>query len=133
MKDVKAVITMSKPIAAVFDFAINPENTPKWIDIIVTEQTNEWPVKLGSIYRNQRTNGEWSEYEVVAFEPNKTFVLQQKQDNFYVGYAFKHAEDGATELEYRIWSEKKELPASLTEDALANLLVKFKRIIEEAS
>lgn len=134
MKNVKAVVTINKPVAAVFDFAINPENTPKWVDTIAAEQTNEWPVKLGSIYHNQRQNGAWSEYEVVAFEPNKTFVLQQKQDGFYVGYDFRPAEGGvATELEYHIWSKEKELPTSLTEDVLNSLVGKFKQVVEEVT
>lgn len=130
MKVLKRTITINKPVAIAFDFAINPENTPKWVDSIVAEQTNEWPVKIGTMYRNQRTNAEWSEYEVVAFQPNKTFVLQQKQDDFYVGYTFKPTEDDATELEYSIWSEKKELPVLLTESVLSSLLGKFKQVVE---
>ena len=132
MKDLKLTITINKPVEEVFAFTINPENTPKWIDSIVTEQTNEWPVKLGTIYRNQRKNGEWSDYEITAFDPNKTFVMSQKNDSFHVGYTFTPTDNGAaTQLTYRVWKDESELPGSLTVDVLQDILDKLKRLVED--
>jgi uncharacterized protein YndB with AHSA1/START domain len=131
MKDCKLTVTISKPVEEVFAFTIDPKNTPKWVASIVAEQTNEWPVKLGTIYRNQRQNGEWSDYEITEFETNKAFVMRQKNDSFHVGYAFTPASDGAaTMLEYRVWTDKGELPDSLTTDALNDILEKLKQAVE---
>lgn len=131
MKDLKLTIEINKPVEELFAFTINPENTPKYVESIVTEETNEWPVKLGTIYRNQRKNGEWSEYEMTAFEPNKMFVLSQKNDGFHVGYTFTPANnDTATKLEYRIWKNEGKLPESLTKDVLQGILDKLKQVVE---
>ena len=68
MKDIKLTITIDKPVEEVFVFTLNPENIPKYVDSIVTEQTNEWPVKLGTIYRNQRC---WGGRIVVLKRPER--------------------------------------------------------------
>lgn len=108
-----------------------PKTHQKWVEPIVTEQTNEWPVKLGTIYRNQRKNGEWSDYEMTAFESNKMFVMSQTNNGFCVGYTFTPVNSGtATRLEYRVWKDEGELPDSLTVDVLQGILDKLKEVLE---
>jgi len=134
MKDCKLAITINKPVKEVFAFTINPDNTPKWVASITAEQTNEWPVKLGTIYRNQRKNGEWSEYEITEFELNKAFVMRQKNDSFHVGYIFTSVDnDTATMLDYRVWVDEGELPGSLMADVLQDILEKLKQVVEDES
>ena len=53
MKEMKLTVQINRPIAEVFAFAVDPQNTPKWVESIVVEKTNEWPVIVGSIYRSQ--------------------------------------------------------------------------------
>lgn len=131
MKDLKLTTIINKPVDEVFTFTLNPSNTPKWVDSIVTEQSNEWPVKLGTVYRNQRKNGEWPEYAMTAFELNKMFVLSQKNDDFNVGYSFKPLSGGvATKLEYRVWKDDGDLQESLTIEVLNSILKKLKEIVE---
>ena len=64
MKNNRLVVKINKPSSEVFAFYIDPENTPLWVDSIIAEQTNEWPIKIGTVYRNQNKFGEWSEYTV---------------------------------------------------------------------
>jgi len=125
MKNLTLTIKINKPVKDVFDFTINPENTPKWIDFIITEQTNEWPPKVGTIYRNQNAAGEWRELEMTAFEPNKEFIMSSK-DGFHVRYMVIPVDENITELEYSERVDSGELKNSLTMEALE----KLKQIIE---
>ena len=105
MKDNRMTIVIDKPIQEVFDFSLNPENTPKWIPDIAVEETSEWPVKVGTIYRNKRARGAWNTYELVEIVPGSTFTLKSKDTDFSVRYTFKELPDHKTEFEYYEWVE----------------------------
>ncbi len=126
MKDLRLTITINKPIEEVFEFTTNPKNTPKWIDSIVEEQTNEWPVKLGTVYKNRGDSGEWSDYDIVAIEQDRTFTLRKKSDGYNVRYTFTPSDTGGTELEYYEWKVEGELDGPFT----IEVLEKLKQIIE---
>jgi len=114
-------IAINKPVALVFRFTTNPNNTPRWIDSIVSEETNEWPVRLGSVYKNQNRAGQWTEYLVAEFEENEHFTFAQKGGPYHVRYTFRPINEGATELEYFEWVEQGELEEPFTQDILENL------------
>lgn len=126
MKDNKLSILIKKPIQAVFEFAINPKNTSSWVDTIMEEQTNEWPIKVGTIYRNMDKSGIWSEYNVVELVENELFTLASTSSDYQVRYSFAVVEYDKTELEYHEWTNQSQLEAPLSQV----LLDKLKTILE---
>lgn len=126
MKDVKLTVTINRASHEVFDFSLNPKNTPKWIDGIVKEQTNESPTKLGTVYKNQGNDGSWNEYEITAYEPSIMFVMSKKDGNYHVKYTLKPLGDNQCELEYYEWVDSGDLDEPFTQD----ILQKLKDVIE---
>lgn len=127
MKENKLAIRINKPASEVFEFVTNPANTPKWIDFITKEQANESPPKLGTIYKNQNKAGEWSDYEVTAFEQNKMFVMSRRNNGYHVKYTIMELGDGITDLEYYEWMASGELGEPFTMSPLQ----KLKTILEK--
>lgn len=126
MKQNKISIKINRPIKEVFEFTINPQNTSKWIDGIVKEETNEWPVKIGTIYRNKGSDDVWNEYELVELKPEKLFTLKQKNSDYSVQYTYKPLSGNLTELTYYEWMREGELENPFTQDTL----IKLKNILE---
>ncbi len=124
MTTTEAHVIINRPVEAVFAFCIDPSNTPKWVDSVAVEQTNEWPVKVGTVYRSQNQAGEWFQLELTDYRPTQAFTLS-KQDGGQVRYVFSAPSPGTTQLDYT-WTSDTEL----SEEFLNALLGKLKTVIE---
>lgn len=127
MKETRLKIIINKPVSEVFEFTTNPKNTHLWVPGIAKEITNEWPVKVGSIYKNTSDNVNWSEYVVSKFDQGKIFVFDKVGSTYHVQYTFTPLSDNQTELEYYEWMDEGELDGPFTMD----ILEKLKQIIEQ--
>lgn len=66
MKSNKIEIIIQSPVSEVFEYTVNPENTPLWIEEVSRETINTNILKIGTIYSN-----EYGEMEVTQLENNK--------------------------------------------------------------
>ncbi|HVX58372.1 MAG TPA: SRPBCC family protein [Candidatus Saccharimonadales bacterium] len=126
MKSKKLSIQINRPVAEVFEFVTDPANTPKWIDFITQERTNEWPPKLGTVYQNQDTSGQWRELVMTKFEQGKMFVMSSKESGYHVKYTLNPIDDNSTEMIYEEYVEQGELEDPFT----IEILQKLKAVIE---
>ena len=110
MKENKISVLINAPVSFVYDFTINRKNTHEWIKSIQKEETNEWPVKIGSIYRNTSDGKNWDEYGLTDLEENKLFKLEKKNSSYVVEYHYKEISPSVTELTYFEYEENLQNP-----------------------
>ena len=127
MKELKLKVIINRSSKEVFDFVLNPNNTPIWIDSIVHEETDKWPVKVGGTYRNQNKEKTWSSYKVIAFQKDKMFEFLKDDNNYHVRYTLTDKSNSSCELEYYEWVKKGDLDDPFTID----ILYKLKNILEK--
>lgn len=121
MKENTLTVQVDCSARELFDFTLNPSNTPKWVDDIVVEETNETPPRLGTIYRNQNPQGEWREFQLTTFEDGERFVLSQQNSAYRVEYTFKPLGNDRCELVYHEWVNEGELQNPVTQSFLDEL------------
>jgi hypothetical protein len=127
MKKLRLKVVINKPVSEVFQFTTNPKNTPLWVGSVIEEQTNEWPVKVSSVYKNTSDGVNWSEYIVSKFEKDKIFVFDKIDSSYHVQYTFVPLTDSQTELGYYEWVDEGNLENPFTME----ILEKLKQIIEQ--
>lgn len=126
MKENKLTIFINKPIQEVFKYSLESNNVPKWITSIKEEVPLERPVKLGTKLKNIGIDANtWNEYEIINFQPPKTFTLKRLNGDYFVKYTCIEKDSG-TEFEYFEWAEN-ELDGLMEISALK----KLKKLIEE--
>lgn len=124
MQENRISIKIDKPVSEVFDFTTNPLNTSKWIDSIEVEETNEWPPKIGTVYRNKnKITGKWSIYRVAFIVPDRGFELVSKNGNYHVLYRYVRYKGGLTHMAYEEWVDVGELEDPFTQSVLDKLKV----------
>lgn len=127
MKNCKLVININKSVKEIFNFVLDPKNTPFWVESIIQEVVNETPTQVGTIYKNVNKEGVWSEYLVTQYEKDKLFEFVAADKNYHVRYTFTPLTDSSCKLEYFEWVAIGELEAPFT----IQILKKLKEIIEK--
>ena len=117
----KLTIRINRPVHEVFTFAITPPNSTRWINSIVKEETNEWPISIGTIYKLQDKNGGFSEVVVTAIRENKFVEWVSKDQVYHCRYTFNSIDKNTSELEYHEWVDEGELEEPFTLDVLEKL------------
>jgi len=126
MKDLKLTVRINKPIAEVFEFTTNPNNTAKWIDSVEGERADTFPPKIGTKYENWDSSGKVNQYVVTKYEPSKVFQLDATHQEYKVRYIYTLISESETELEYYEWSESGQLHAPFMQE----ILDKLKEVME---
>jgi len=120
-------IVINKAAAVIYDFALNPNNTPTWISSIYEEHSSVFPPEIGTEYWNRSSaDSNWDYYQVKELEKNKNFLLVDRENNYHVRYTFVEIQPGQTELTYDEWTENGELPNPFTMEPLE----KLKEVVE---
>lgn len=126
MKENKLIIKINKSIQEVFLFTITPPNSTFWIPLVISEETNEWPVRKGTIYKLKDKNGEYFEAIVTNFIENKLIEWVSKDNNYHCRYSYKLINSQITQLEYYEWVDRGEIDKPFTNETLN----KLKNILE---
>jgi hypothetical protein len=121
------MISINKPLREVFMFTITPPNSKYWIPDIVKEETNELPIKTGTIYKLQNKTGESFEVTVANFEQDKVVEWISTDHNFHCRYRYIPIDENNCKLEYYEWVDKGELD----EPFMLEALKKLKEVIED--
>jgi len=127
MTENKLTIRIDKPTSAVFDFTVEPDNTPLWIDSIVSEKVSERPMKVGTIYKNTDKEGDTNTYEVTKFSEGQMFELKSVPPGYTVRYTYTPISLTETEMEYFEWVDEGDLGNPFTMEPLE----KLKEILEK--
>ena len=121
MKDNKLIIQVNKPAREVYLFTITPPNSILWIDDVIGEETNEWPVKEGTVYTLQTKEGAFSEVTVTDIKSDEYVEWISKDRNYHCRYTFKSINENITELEYYEWVGDGEIKEPFTLETLQKL------------
>lgn len=126
MQENKLTIFIRKPVKEVFEYSLESNNVPKWITSIKEEIPLERPVKLGTRLKNIGIESDtWNQYEMIDFQPPKTFTLKRLNGDYFVRYTCTENDEG-TDFEYYEWAEDK-LDGLMEMESLERL----KKLIEE--
>ena len=87
---------------------------------MVKEETSEWPIKVGTIYKLTNDKDELSEVTVAGIKSDEYVEWISSDHNYHCRYSLQ-AIDGKTVLEYCEWTDQGEIEEPFTQDVLAKL------------
>ncbi len=121
MKNNKLTIRIKKSIDEVFLFTITPPNTLKWTDSTVSEETNDLPIRVGTIYTLKDKNAQIAEYTVTALEEDKLVEWTSKDKNYHTCYTFTPVDENTTDFEYYEWVDNGDIAEPFIQETLEKL------------
>ena len=89
MQENRITVVINKPLGEVFEFTTNPKNTHTWIPSIEEEKSEQYPPKIGTIYKNRGKEPKYNTYKVVEFEKDKKFTLKNLENKYFVRYTYR--------------------------------------------
>ncbi len=126
MRDNKLIVEINQPVDKVYEFTITPPNSAKWIPGVVKEETNEWPIRIGTVYK--LTDKDNKAFQVIVSGLKKNKMIEWTKDkNYHCRYTYKPLSKTVTELEYYEWVDKGDIDELLTKATLE----KLKEVLEK--
>ena len=99
MQPNKLAVTINKPLVEVFAFCITPPKAKLWIPGIINETTNEWPVKIGTVYTEYKNDISFR-IIVTDYKENEYIEWKKEDDTYHIRYTFTTINPTTTKLEY---------------------------------
>lgn len=131
MKSNTITTTINKSVNCVFNFAITPPNSTLWIDGIVKEETSEWPITIGTIYKLTNNKGEISNVIVKQIIKDQSVEWISEDGNYHCQYSFKAIDNNKTEFTYYEWVNKGEIDEPFTLKTLNKLKKALKNEVKK--
>lgn len=126
MKNNKLTIRIDRQVQDVFLFVITPPNSTLWIDGVVDEETNELPVKIGTIYKLTNEDGKKSDMTIETIDPDKIVGWISSDKNYHCKYELNPTNNISTKFVYSEWVDEDDIEKPFTQKTLE----KLKRVIE---
>jgi uncharacterized protein YndB with AHSA1/START domain len=118
------IVTINKPIAEVFEFCITPPKAKLWVPDVINETTNEYPIKIGTVYTEYKNDNIFFNIIVTDYKENDYIEWKTEDGNYHVRYTFTSIEQNTTQLKY---VETGNVDKPFTQDVLE----KLKQVIEK--
>jgi len=120
VKEIRIIINAS--CDEIFEFTVEPTNTPKWIEGAGEETIDTKQILIGTKYSNDI--GTW---EVTDYDKDVFFELTNKETGYSCSYSYRRIDDNTTELTY---FESMEDGSELTEPMKEEHFEKLKILLE---
>ncbi len=124
-------IDINKPVDFIFQFTVNPANTPKWVPSVIEEKTSEPDVKVGTIYYQKVDAGKGqpkrTSLVVTGFVRNKQLDFHLMNSEYTCSYRYEKTPTG-TRLTY---SEEKGVDGEIESPMTMENLIALKKLIEK--
>jgi hypothetical protein len=122
-------ILIQRPIADVFEYVINPENTHLWIDSVKKEAIAEDPVKMGGLYIRTDKQLIVRSYRITKFKENEVIEKQVSSPFIHIiRYTFTSISENETRFGYfEKFTKDRHIPIKLAP------LIRLKELLEHPS
>lgn len=123
MKTNEIRITIASPQETVFEFTLEPKNTPLWVGSAGIETVDTQQIRLGTIYSNNS-----SQSEVTDYSRDKFIELSNKKTGYTASYSYRKIDAYITEL---IFFENMKDGSNLVQPMEQKSFEKLKELLEK--